>query len=96
VGGFFLLAFILFLSFVPASQLLSEFEEGAEQGGAIVLDELDQPGFPHEAAELDEVAGAGASVLHGLPGVGAGSMAIEPMAQRGETAQPHRRRLQLQ
>jgi hypothetical protein len=77
-------------------QSSGQFEEGAQEGGAIVLDQLHQPGFPHEAAELDEIAGAGASVLHGLPGIGAGAVAIEPIAQHGETALPRCRHLELQ
>src|SRR5713101_8705371 len=39
------------------SKLIGEFEEGAEEGGAIVVGQLDQAGFLDEAAELDELAG---------------------------------------
>lgn len=48
------------------TELIGEVEEGAEQGGTVVLDEFDQPGFLDQAAEFDEVAGAGAAVLNPL------------------------------
>ena len=37
-------------------------EQGAEHGGAIILDELDQPGLEDQAAELDEVTGPSATL----------------------------------
>ena len=64
----FSLAFNLFF-FLPVLQLIGEFEEGAEQGGAIVVDQIHQPRFLHQAAELDELAGAGAALLHPVTGV---------------------------
>lgn len=38
-------------------QLVREIQEGAEQGGAIVIGQLDETGLLHEATELDEMAG---------------------------------------
>jgi hypothetical protein len=52
------LAFILLLL-----ELIGEFEEGAEEGGAVVVDQLDEAGFLDEAAEFDELTGAGAALL---------------------------------
>ena len=45
IADAFALAFNLFLSRLPASKLIGEFEEGTEQGGAVVVDQLHQPGF---------------------------------------------------
>ena len=65
----FALAFNLFLSLLPASQLIGQFEEGAEQGGAIVVDQIDEAGLLHQAAEFDELPGAGAALLHPVAGI---------------------------
>ena len=81
VGRLCFLAFILFR--LPL-QLAGEFEESAEQGGAVVSNQLDEPGLLHEAAELDELPGACAPVLDPLAGVVAGTGAIEPIAQHGQ------------
>jgi hypothetical protein len=58
-----------------------EFQEGAEESGAVIVD---QAGFLDEAAELDEVAGAGAAVLDPLAGVVAGAGEIEAVTLHGQ------------
>lgn len=65
-----------FVSLTPVPQLIRDFEEGAEEGGAIVIDEFDEAGLLDEAAEFDEVAGAGAPVLDPLAMIAAGAVAI--------------------
>jgi hypothetical protein len=61
-----------------------EFEECAEEGCAIIVQQLDQPGLLDEAAEFDEVAGAGAPVLDPLAGVVAGAGGVEAVTQHGQ------------
>jgi hypothetical protein len=61
-----------------------EVEEGAEQGGAVIVDELDQAGFLDEAAELDEMAGAGTTILDPLAGIVAGTREIEAVTLHGQ------------
>lgn len=58
-----------------------EFEEGAEQGGTIIVDQLDQTRLLHQAAEFDQMAGSGTSILHPLARVVAGAVTIEAIAQ---------------
>ena len=69
-------------------ELSSQLEEGPQQRGTIVVDELDEPGFLDEAAEFDQMPGAGAAVLHPLPLVVAGSIAIEPIPQHSQVPEP--------
>ncbi len=66
------------------SELIGEPEERPEQGGAIIVDQLDQSSLLDEAAEFDEMAGAGATVLHPLPLVVAGLAALDPIPQHGQ------------
>ena len=61
-----------------------EFEEGSEQGSAVIVHQFYQPGFLHQSAELDQVTGACAPVLHPLALVSAGASEIEPIAQHGQ------------
>ena len=53
------------------AELIGEIEEGAEQGGAIVVGQLDKAGFLHQAAQLDQMAGAFAAYLGPIAHVGA-------------------------
>lgn len=87
VGSLFTLAFILL-------EPRGEIEEGAEEGGAIIVHELDEAGLPHQAAELDEVAGARSPVLNPLAGVGAGTGEIEPVTPHGQAPALHCRCLE--
>ena len=61
-----------------------QFEEGAEQGRAIIVHQLDQSGLLHQAAEFDQVTGASAPVLDPLAFVAAVAGEIEPIAQHGQ------------
>jgi hypothetical protein len=65
---------------VGATQPVGDLKEGAEKGGAIVVDQRDEPGLLHEAAEFDQMAGALAACLGPVAHVGAGSVGGEPMA----------------
>ncbi len=49
-----------------------QLQEGTEQGGAIIVQQFDEASLLHEAAKLDELAGAGPALLHPVAGVGAG------------------------
>ena len=55
---------------VGATEAIGQFHEGAEHGGAVVVGQRDEAGLLDEAAEFDEMAGAGAP-LDG-PGAGVG------------------------
>ena len=48
------------------AQASSKLEKRAEQCSAIIVHQLDQSGLLHQSAELDELAGSCASVLHPL------------------------------
>ena len=69
-------------------QPLCEFEECTEQGSAIVLHQIDQPGLLHQAAEFDELTGTCAPVLNPLAG-------IVPAACEGEAVVPHGQTMKL-
>jgi hypothetical protein len=62
-----------------------EFEEGTEQGSAIIVHQLDQPGLLHQASELNQMPGACATVLHPLALVVACSIAVQSVTQHGQT-----------
>ncbi|OJW30445.1 MAG: hypothetical protein BGO51_00225 [Rhodospirillales bacterium 69-11] len=62
-----------------------DFEEGAEQCGAIVVHQLDQPGLLHQAAKLNQVAGARAPVLNPLALVVACTIPVQSITQHGQT-----------
>ena len=68
------LAFVLaFIGLQPVRQL----QEGTEQGGAVIFGQLDQAGFVHEAAQLDQVACALASFTRPIAGVRASACGVE-------------------
>ena len=75
------LAFILFL--LPLHSR-SEFEEGSEQGSAVIVHQLDQSGLLHQSAQLNQVSGARAPVLHPLAGVITGTVSIEAVMKYGQ------------
>ena len=58
---------------VSATEAIGQFHEGAEHGGAVVVGQRDEAGLLHEAAEFDEVAGAGAALDGPGTGVGQGA-----------------------
>ena len=62
-----------------------EFEEGAEQGGAIVFHQLGQPSFLHQSAQLDQMPGTCAPILNPLALVVACSIPVQPITQHGQT-----------
>jgi len=78
-----------------AVELIGEVEEGAEEGGAIVAQQLDKAGFLDESAEFDEVPCALAACLGPIAHVGAGHLGIQPMALDCCPAHQARRRLQV-
>lgn len=65
-------------------QLIGNPEQRPEDGGAIVVDQFDQPGLLNEAAQLDQMPGAGASIMHPLPLVVAGPSALETIVLHGQ------------
>jgi len=81
--------------FIDTAEAIGELEEGTEEGGAIVLDELDQAGLLDEAAELDQVASAFAPCPDARAHVGAGPEGLQPMALSCGQTQPARRGLKL-
>jgi hypothetical protein len=52
-------------------QLCGDCEERAQQGGAIIVGQFNQPSFLHEATEFDQMTGAFAAVHDPFPFVGA-------------------------
>jgi hypothetical protein len=70
--------------FVPEPKLICQLKEGAEERGAIVIHQFDETGLLDKAAELDEMACSGASILDPLPCIGAGAIAIEAVLQHGQ------------
>jgi hypothetical protein len=77
IGGRFLLVFI-------GLQPCGQFEEGAEEGSAIVIYQLDQARLLHQAAKLDQLACPGAPVLHPLAGVVTRPGGIEAVTPHGQ------------
>jgi hypothetical protein len=55
IGGRFLLVYI-------RSQPCGQFEEGVEEGGAIVIHQLDQTRLLHQAAKLNELTCPGRGI----------------------------------
>ncbi len=77
---------LLWCSFVtlPSQpKLIGDGEEGAEEGGAIVVYQFDKSRLLDEATELDEMARAGPSVLYPLPCIGASTGGIEAVPLHG-------------
>jgi hypothetical protein len=65
-------------------ELFGQLDHGAEQGRTIVLQQLDQPGFLHESAQLDELACSCATFLDPVACVGAVLCEHEPISQHGQ------------
>ena len=86
---FFLASILLLLQ--PAR----EFEEGAEQCGAVVVQQFDQAGFLHEAAQLDELAGACAPFLHPVACIVSGAGEGKPILLHGQAPELRRGGLQV-
>ena len=78
-----------------APELAGNLQKRPEQGGAIVLDQLDQPSLGDQAAEFDQMPGALAAFLDPIARVGAGACGIEPVTRHGQPPQPCRCGLQL-
>ena len=92
VGWRFCPAFLV--SILLQLQLAGNVQQRAEQGGAVIVQQLDQPGFLHEAAQLDELAGACAPFLHPVAGVVTGAGEGGPILLHGQA--PELRRCGLQ
>ena len=75
---------------VQTTEPVSQLHEGAEQGGAIVAHQIDQPGLLHESAKLDQMAGSRAPVLHPLAGIVTGARGIEAVTLHGQVPEPSR------
>ena len=71
-------------------QLIGEVEEGTEHCGAIVVDQFDEAGLLHQAAELDQMAGALPPLADPIAYVGERAVAIEPIAQHGQALELRR------
>lgn len=76
----------MLLRLQPARQ----FQERAEQCGAVVIHKLDQPGLLHEATQLDELSGACASFLHPIAGIVASAGEGEPILLHGQAPELRR------
>lgn len=74
-------------------ELPGHVQERAEQGDAVVVQQLHQVGLEDETAQLDQVSGALASCLDPVACVGAGG--IEAVTFHHQPPQPCRCRLQL-
>ena len=79
------------LRFIPFPlEPRGEFEKGAEQGGTVVVHQLDQTGLLHQAAEFDQMSGPCPPVLDPLTGIGPGAGAIEAVTPHAQMPQPRR------
>ncbi len=78
-----------------AAELPGEVQQRAEQGGAVVVQQLHQVSLGDKAAQLDQVAGALASCLGPIAGIGAGAGGVQPVTCHRQPPQPCRCRLQL-
>ena len=67
-----------------------DVQQGAEQGSAVVVQQLDQSGLLHEAAQFDELAGACAPFLRPIAGVMAGTGEVEPILLHGQAPELRR------
>jgi hypothetical protein len=85
----------IIIGFVQSLKAVGQFEEGAEEGCAIIVYQLDQSGLLHQAAEFDKMAGAGPAILYPLAGIVAGAGEIEPIALHGQTLELSCRCLQV-
>jgi hypothetical protein len=72
------------ITFATETKLIGDIEESAEEGGPIIVDDINQAGLLDETTELDEMACARASVLHPLPRIGASAITIEAVLQHGQ------------
>jgi len=78
-----------------AAELPGQIKECAEQGGAVIVQQLHQVGLGDEAAQLDQVPGALAPRLGPIAGIGAGAYGVQPDTCHCQPPQPYRCRLQL-
>ncbi len=60
-------------------QLIRQCEEGTQQGGTIIVHQVDHPGLLHQATEFNQMAGARAPILNPLACIIAGSRLIQPI-----------------
>ena len=73
-----------------APEVPGHVQERPEQGGAVVVQQLDQVGLEDEAAQLDQVSGALLSRLGPIAGVIACACGIEAVAFNHQPPQPCR------
>ena len=76
-------------------QPVCEFQECTEQCGAVIVGQIDEAGFLHEAAQLDQVTCALASFADPIAGIGAGAGGIHPVTQHGQALKLRRCCLQF-
>ena len=69
-----------------APELAGNLQQRPEQGGAIVLDQLNQPSLGDQAAEFDQTPGALTAFLDPIARVGAGACGIEPVTRQPPAA----------
>jgi hypothetical protein len=78
-----------------ALEHLGEFEQRAVEQCAVVVCQLDQPGFDDEPAEFDEMAGPFASLHDPVPCVVTGAGVLKPVPCRRRPLDREPERLQL-
>ena len=71
-------------------ELFCRFQQQAEQCSAIVIQQLDEPCLVDEPPELDELPGAGASLLHPVACVGPVLCEHEPIPQNRQALELRR------
>ena len=76
-------------------ELPGHVQEGAEQSGAVVVQQLHQVCLEDEATEFDQVACALAPFACPIAGVLASTVGIKAVTQHRQPPQPCRCRLQL-
>jgi hypothetical protein len=75
------------ITFATETKLIGDIEESAEEGGPIIVDDINQAGLLDETTEFDQMACARASILDPLPRIGASAIAIEAVLQHGQAPQ---------
>ena len=90
-GGHFSLAFVRVLRLQP----VRDVQQRAEQGGAVVAGQLDQPGLLDKATKFDEQACACTSFLRPVAGVVASLGEVGPILLHGQAPELRRCGLQL-
>ena len=81
IGRAYALALI---SFLLPPEPCRKLEQSTEHSGAIIVHQLDETGFLNQPSELDKMTCACPPILHPLPLVITGLIAIEAVTQHGQ------------